>query len=393
MTIDDLLRSETDRIEWKLSDRDSNDIFHSVCALANDLGNTKSPGYLLLGVNKRGIVEGISPESLDDVQQRTTSRLTSVKILPTPTFDVEVHEQEGRKIVLVRVHPYPVPPIVKVNGTVWVRQGSVTRHAVEADILRLQERRPEKNQPFDLRTFPGGTLDDLNTVYLKRLYDAARDSVEDTESFPSLKKWLEQLQLGRGADTEWRPNPAALLIYGTSPQSHFPCAVIEFVRYSGEDIDSQVITRKTITGTLTDQLELAWTQLKANNAAVPVDSEGIRTSYRDAYPLEALKELVRNLVQHRLYEGTNAPGRIEWYSNHLEFSNPGGPFGRASEGDFGTHADYRNPIITTRLVEEGYVERLGRGIRRVRKLLEKNGNPPLEVETDGFTRLTIRSSE
>jgi len=42
------------------------------------------------------------------------------------------------------------------------------------------------------------------------------------------------------------------------------------------------------------------------------------------------------------------------------------------------------------LAAEGYVERLGRGIRRARLQLERNGNPPLQVETDGFTRVVVR---
>ena len=105
--------------------------------------------------------------------------------------------------------------------------------------------------------------------------------------------------------------------------------------------------------------------------------------------LKALKELLRNMVQHRQYEGTNAPGRIEWFTDRIEFSNPGGPFGRAAEGDFGTNSDYRNPLLTSRLVAEGYVQQLGRGVRRARSQLEQNGNPPMDVETDGFTRVIV----
>jgi predicted HTH transcriptional regulator len=41
-------------------------------------------------------------------------------------------------------------------------------------------------------------------------------------------------------------------------------------------------------------------------------------------------------------------------------------------------------------VELGYVQQLGRGIRRVRLQLERLGCPPLEVTTDGFTRVTVR---
>nr|VFK14602.1 MAG: Putative ATP-dependent DNA helicase recG C-terminal [Candidatus Kentron sp. LPFa] len=81
------------------------------------------------------------------------------------------------------------------------------------------------------------------------------------------------------------------------------------------------------------------------------------------------------------------------WGNHIAFSNPGGPFGHASEGEFGNTSVYRNPIITitSTLVEKGYAQRLGRGIRRVRQLLAKNGNSPLEVETDGFTRVIVRT--
>ena len=101
--------------------------------------------------------------------------------------------------------------------------------------------------------------------------------------------------------------------------------------------------------------------------------------------------LLRNLVQHRQYEGTHAPGRVEWFDDRIEFSNPGGPFGRASEGTFGEHSDYRNPSITKGLVELGYVQQLGRGISRARFELERNGCPPLEVETDGFIRVLVRA--
>jgi ATP-dependent DNA helicase RecG len=134
-----------------------------------------------------------------------------------------------------------------------------------------------------------------------------------------------------------------------------------------------------------------WAQLSAHLVSLPVAAEGIRTVYRPEYPLEALRELARNLVQHRLYEGTHAPGRVEWFNHRIVFSNPGGPFGQAGEGEFGSHADYRNPTITRWLVELGYVEQLGRGIRLVKRMLAQNGNPDLAVEIDGFTSVTVRN--
>jgi len=166
--------------------------------------------------------------------------------------------------------------------------------------------------------------------------------------------------------------------------------MVEFARYAGPDFDAPVASRKTIAGGLPDQLDALWAQLQANAAEIPGESHGIRSPFLPLYPLDALKELARNLVQHRLYEGTNAPGRVSWLSDQIVFNNPGSRFGRASEGDFGEHSDYRNPTITRFLAERGYVERLGWGIRLVRTLLARNSNPPLEVQTDGFTTVLVR---
>jgi ATP-dependent DNA helicase RecG len=393
MDISELRLTETDRIEWKRSSQDSEGMLHAVCALANDLGGSIRPGYLIVGLEKDGTLRGIGPNQLDQVQQDLANRLRSTKIQPTPSFDISVQAVENEAfLILVTVSPYPVPPVVMVDGVAWVRQGSSTRRATQADLQRLNERRPEHSQPFDLRPFSAAGLDDLDLNLLEAKHAADRIGDEDLETSPDLKQWLTQRQLGRPVHGTWYPNPAALLLYGLSPQSWLPGAKIELVRYAGSDIDSQVIARKTLTGTLADQLEGLWTQMNAHLASVPDHrgNGGIVERYLPQYPLEALKELARNLVQHRLYESTHAPGRVEWYSDRVEFSNPGGPFGRASEGELGEHSDYRNPIITAGLVEMGYVQQLGRGIRRVRLLLERNGNPPLEVEKDGFTRLILR---
>lgn len=387
----DALAGESERVEWKQSASDPSDLLHAACALANDLGDSRRPGYLVVGVSNNGNIVGIQ-ENPDQAQQKLSNRLSSTRLLPTPSYNIESVEKDNKVILIVRIEPYPVPPVVRVDGTVWVRMGTVTQRAREADLLRLQERRPEYRQPFDYRLLQAATLEDLRLSLLRPMYEAAREGDHDPESFPGLESWLTRKDLGRAHHGVWTPNAAAVLLFGETPQTFFPGAVVEFVRYGGADVEAPVAARKTITGTLPDQLEALWAQLNAHLASVPAAVEGIRTPYRPEYPVEALRELARNLVQHRLYEGVNAPGRVEWFDDRIVFSNPGGPFGHASEGEFGSHADYRNPTITRWLVELGYVEQLGRGIRLVRRMLANNGNPDLEVETDGFTIVTARKT-
>lgn len=76
---------------------------------------------------------------LDEIQQQTASRLTSTAIYPTPSFDLEVVEKSGKTVLVLRVLPYPVPPVVAVSAVAWVRKGTTTVRATDADLSRLRE--------------------------------------------------------------------------------------------------------------------------------------------------------------------------------------------------------------------------------------------------------------
>jgi ATP-dependent DNA helicase RecG len=389
------LAGESPRVEWKQSDKNA-DILDAVCALANDLGASGAPGYVVLGMRKDGKLVGLEhadEASRDRAQQAIASQLSSIKILPNPSVDVHPREREGVWFMVLKVEPYAVPPIVKVNQTAWVRVGTVTRRANDADIARLNERRPENTRPFDLRVLPDATLDDLDLRELGSLHAAAKLDAGDPETFPDLEHWLRQRELIALRDGVWRPNAAAMLQFGLSPQSYVPGAYVEIVQYRGDDYESEVVARKTVTGTVSGQLDSIWQDITSRIVETPTADEGMKTHYGPQYPLNALKELARNMLQHRLYGGTSAPARISWFVDRVVFNNPGGPYGQASQGELGDHSDYRNPTLTRELVAQGYVERLGRGIVLARRALDKNGNPPLRVDTDGFTTITVRARQ
>ncbi|HEU4407433.1 MAG TPA: RNA-binding domain-containing protein [Polyangiaceae bacterium] len=387
--LSELFARESERVEWKQSGRDTNKIGPAVCAMANDLGNTKRPGYVVIGVNDAGKVVGAlrAGENADKEQRSLLDRVFA-KLLPQPSVNLEVvRRPEGEVWVLV-VAPYDGGVAVHYDGKVCVRKGTSTRDANDADRRRLEERRPLRLLPFDSRPIEVAAIDDLDDG-LRAQYASLRDDDPSADTFPAFEAWLKQRELGAYVEGVFRPNAAALLVYGNEPQRFFPGARIEFVRYGGTEIDAPVVSRKAIGGPLPTQLQTLWEQIKAHNVDVPVAPQGIQEAFRPAYPEEALREFARNLVQHRLYEGTNAPGRVEWYDDRIVFSNPGGPYGQASEGEFGAHSEYRNPTVTLHLFETGYVQRLGRGVRVARKHLEKNGNPPLQLENDGFTNVTV----
>lgn len=391
-TDDDLLfREESQHVEWKES-HDAKDLLDAVCAFANDLADSKLAGTVIIGIDKHGSPTGKYQhgEQADRVQQHLVNLLSSTKLMPHPVFRIEAHEHRGQLVFLLRVEPYAVPPVVKVNGVAWVRVGTVTRRASEADLRRLDERRPLHRQPFDTRLCAGATLDDLDRPLLMAQYRAARDLDGDPDTFHDFERWLTQQELGTATADGWTPNNATVLVHGLSPQSFFPGALVDIVRYGGVDYDAPILLRKSITGALSEQLRGAWTVLENLNMDVAGQELGIRAPFEPMYPLEVLKELTRNMIQHRDYAATRAPGRVDWFDDHIELSNPGAPFGQAAIGVLGEHSEYRNPRITQSLLDLGYVERAGRGVRRARALLSKQGHPPLEVKTNGFTHVIVR---
>lgn len=266
----------------------------------------------------------------------------------------------------------------------------MTQRANEAHLRRLEERRPVHHQPFDTRPCEGAGLDDLDRPLLAAKYRALRELDGDPDTFLAFEEWLTQQELGSARSGTWVPNNAAVLVYGLSPQTFYSGAFIDVVRYAGDDYDAPISVRQTVMGPLPEQLKQVWTVLDALNVDVARDDRGIQTSLSAMYPQPVLKELVRNMIQHRDYTATRAPGRIAWFEDRIELSNPGAPFGQAGLGKFGEHSEYRNPRITQLLLAEGYVERAGRGVRRAEALLARQGYPPLEIETNGYTTVTVR---
>jgi ATP-dependent DNA helicase RecG len=94
--------------------------------------------------------------------------------------------------------------------------------------------------------------------------------------------------------------------------------------------------------------------------------------------------LARNAILHRTYEGTNAPVRINWFSDRIEIHSPGGPFDQVTKENFGQPGvtDYRNPHLAEAMRVLGYVQRFGLGIQIARQMLADNGNPPPEFDVE-----------
>lgn len=378
---------ETDRVERKAALSDPAKIKEAICAFSNDYPRHGKPGVVFIGQH-----DDLSCANLS-IDARLLETLggwrSDGNILPFPSMAVRKVTIDGCTVAAIIVEPSGNPP-VRFQGRTWIRIGPRRGLATAAEEGRLIERRQWLNLPPDAQGVPGAGLGDLD---LKRFALEYLPLAFSAEILAENGRTIEdQLRALRFLDPEGRPTPVALLTIGVDPLAWMPGAYIQFLALDGLEITDPIRDQKRLGGTIGDQLRLA-DELIDIFVVNPAVIGNIRVE-TPSYPVSALRQVVRNALLHRTYLESNAPVRFTWYSDRVEISSPGGPFGGVTASNFGQPGvtGYRNPSLAEAMRTLGYAERFGLGLQIVRQSLEKNGNPRAEFRVDDhFVHVTIRA--
>lgn len=372
---------ESDRAERKESFKGSapEKVREAVCAFANDLPHHRRPGVVFIGVKDNGTpVPG--HQVTDELLRNLADIRSDGNIQPIPTMVVEKRVLRGAELAVIVVAPSDAPP-VRYKGRTYIRTGPRRDLASQQDERILAERRRSRDLPFDLQPIPSFSIADLHRRTFDEEYLPGAFSADVLAA--NHRSYEERLAACRMISSIADPSPTVLgaLVLGVDPRALLPCAYLQFLRFEGIDLASNIIDEAVIDGRLGDVIAQLDNKMKANiSARVDVHSADKEQRFPD-YPLAALQQLTRNAIMHRTYEATNAPVKLHWFSDRIEILSPGGPFGVVTQENFGQPGvtDYRNPHVAEALKALGYVQRFGVGIETARAQLAKNGNPPLEL--------------
>lgn len=380
----DLYRlEESDRVERKESLTHRDRVKQAICAFANDLPGHQRAGVIFVGQRDDRTCANLQ---VDDALLLLLSQF-KLEVTPFPTMYVRRLSLDGCVVAVVEVEPSDNPP-VRFDGRIWIRVGPRRAIATAEEERRLVEKRRWGNLPFDAHAVRGATLDDLDLVRFEREYLPAVTSPEAlAENGRSQDQQLRALRLVHPDGT---PSVTAILMLGRDPRQWFPGAYVQFLRIDGCALTDSLVHQRELSGSLVDQLRQVEELVRLNIGRRAAVGGRVRIETPD-YPEEALRQLVRNAVLHRAYEGTAAPVRITWFADRVEIQNPGGPFGQVTKAHFGEPgvADYRNPTLAESLKSLGFVERFGIGIAIARERLAANGNPALEFRVEDEHVLAI----
>lgn len=363
----------------------------TVCAFANDLPNHARPGIVFIGATDRGRPTG------RPITDRLLLELAQIKadgnIVPPPTLTVNKRNLLGSEVVVVAVQPADSPP-VRYRGQIWIRVGPSLAIATAQDERILNEKRRAHDKHFDATPLRSATVRDLDLrrfeeEYLPLAVSAADLAANDRTS----PERLAATKMIASVDDP-TPTVGGTLILGTRPQDFLPGAYIEFLRIAGNRLNDEVVDEETCYGSIPEVVRRLEEKLAAyNRTAVDFMSAPLEIR-RSTYPLDALRQLVRNAVMHRTYEGTNAPVRVLWLEDRIEIISPGGPYGAVTVEDFGLPGivDYRNPFLAEAMRVLGLVQRFGLGIQAAKSALLENGNPELEFQLkSNWVHCTVRA--
>lgn len=320
---------EGERLEFKesLSGIAREGVRRALCAFANDLPGSGEPGRVLVGVRDDGSLAGLT--TTDRMLTQLADMKTDGNILPPPMLSVDKRILDGGEVLVVTVYPSDSPP-VRYKGVAYVRIGSRQGTATAQDERTLNEKRRYGDLPFDLYPVPSANVTDLDMARFENEYLPGAFSPET-------------LAANQRTRTEQLAATSMIAAGGAVP----------------------------------DMLRRLDEKLEAHNRTAVDFASQFREARASVFPMESLRQIVRNAIMPRSYEATNAPTHVYWYSDRIEVMNPGGPFGRVTAANFGEGGmvDYRNPNLASAMRVLGFVQKFGVGIALARGELARAGHP------------------
>jgi ATP-dependent DNA helicase RecG len=365
---------ESFRIERTESLNDTDKFCKAICAFANDMPGLGLPGYLFVGVDKKGKPTGARID--ERLLESLASHRDNGNILPIPTMHVFKAVHAGADIAAVEVQPSDMPP-VRYKQTVWIRTGPSADRATAEQERRLEERRVDRAMTWDTQACRDASLDDLalDLFTLNYLPSGVSQEVLD-ENDRTVEQQLGSLRLYH---TKFKvPTNAAVLLFGKDPMTFFPGAYVQYVKYDGPSQADTPLKEQRISGDFLNVMRDLDRLAKdlANNR--PVRRVDLADDMVADYPEVTLHELFINAVIHRNYRGSTTPVSINHFTDRIEIQNPGSLYGDLTKEQFPGGTAYRNPVLAEAAKTLGFANRFGRGIALAERLLQKNGSPNLE---------------
>lgn len=375
-----LALGEGQRVEFKSDIRNINTMGRVVCGFLNTAG-----GYIICGVNDRGVVSGIDASS--DAVARLERALHD-GISPKALISVQVQELDQKPVVVIEVPAGKDVPYA-FRDVIYIRDGEIVRKAdteTIRDIVMRHQIEPERWE----RRFSFAEID--SDIDIREVKAAVVDAQQVRRAFfrdtthPVMV--LEDLSVAKYG----RLTNGGDVLFATNPAMRLPQTRIRATRYNSDKAGDTFSDMKSFEGPLHAIFDEAYSFIVRNTPTVSSFIKG-KPKRQDSplYPEEAVREALINALAHRDYSAFSGGIGIHIFPRRLEIWNSGSfPNGITGESLAKGHISVlRNPDIAHALYLRGLMEKVGRGSVLMIRQCKENGLPAPVWHSDPALGVTV----
>ncbi|WP_293709228.1 RNA-binding domain-containing protein [uncultured Parabacteroides sp.] len=355
--------SENQYIEFKQSFNAAT--IETLVAFANSKGGT-----VYVGMEDNGDVKGVllGKESIAQIVNEI-----KFKTIPSLIPDVEVIEFSGRTILLLSVQEYPVKP-VSTQGRYYKRVGNSNHQLSIAEVVDMHLL--SMNSSWDYYLDASHSVEDISLDKVMAAIEKMKLTGKMVDDDPLT--FLMKYDLIR----DGKLSNAAYLLF---KKDNSVITTIELGYFQDEIVIKDSDRSKEDILTQVDRV-MDFVRKHINKEVIITGKP--QSIHRWQYPLEAIREIVMNMIIHRDYRSAS-DSIVKIYPDKIEFYNPGRLPDNITVEDLWANtykSTPRNKLIADFCKDLGIVEKYGSGIRRILDYFrkEKQKEPVFGNISDGF---------
>lgn len=333
---------ESQSVEFKSSF--NIELIETLVAFANTGG-----GKVFLGVKNNGQVVGVSLKN-----ETLQNWINEVKTKTTPGLipDIEIVDYEDKKIVIFNIQEYPVKPVA-TRGKYYKRIANSNHLLSVSEVVNLHLQ--SFNTSWDYHINDHFKIEDLSLEKVQRSIDIINQT--GTRVFDDPLTFLIKNDLIR----DEKITNAAYLLFTNRDTI---ITTIELGRFQTETIIKDTARTKSDILNQVDQV-IDFVKKHINKEIIITGQP--QNIQKWQYPLEAIREIVINMIIHRDYR-SSSDSIIKIFNDRIEFYNPGRLPDSITIEDLFTNnykSTPRNKQIADFCKSIGLIEKYGSGIRRI----------------------------
>ena len=356
--------AENSQTEFKTSFND--EVITSLVAFSNAKG-----GSVYIGLNDKAEAKGvdIGKETIQHWVNEIKNK-TSPQIIP----DSEVIDVEGKTVVIFSVPEYPIKP-VSFKGRFYKRNGNANHMMLIDEIAN--EHLKTINTSWDYYIDPNHTPESISSDKVNRFIQKIKHRTQSEIPVTPLE-FLSKMEMLR----EGKLTFGGYLLFVSA---YCPISDVQIGRFKS---DITIIDSLSLNTDLFTEVEEIISFIKKHLMVEYIITGEPQRTERFDYPLDAIREIVINMVVHRDYRDSSG-SMIKIFDDRIEFFNPGNLYGGITiesllTGNYSSKT--RNKLIAKAFKEVGLIERYGSGIKRIIDICSnyKLKQPVFEEVFNGF---------